>query len=860
MTQPSVPETEKHNSAKKRASRSRPADFPIIGIGCSAGGLEALQKFFGHVSADCGMAFVIIQHLDPHQASALPELIGHVASLPVQQAKNRMRVKPNHIYIIPPGEELLLMHATLYLLEPVPAPALRLPVDLFLRSLAEDRGERAIGVILSGMGSDGMLGLKAIKEKGGLGLAQDPVDAKFDSMPHTVINAGLADIVAPAAALPDKIAAYLSRRLRIESPQEASTPAAHSGLEKIVILLRDRTGNDFSGYKTATLYRRIERRTALHQLDGIGAYVNYLRTNLQELDLLFKELLIGVTCFFRDPNVWDVLRDNALPALLARYSQGGTLRAWVPACSSGEEAYSLAIVFKEAQNKLNPKYRFSLQIYATDLDADAIDKARRGIYPPNIAADVSPERLARFFVPEEGGYRVSKEIRNMLIFAQQNILSDPPFTQLDLLCCRNLLIYFGPALQKKLVPLFHYALKPDGLLVLGTSESVGPMTELFNKLDAKSHIFRRVDQKPTMMPLEFFSPSVAKLPAPASTEGKNLGRHENLEHFTDQFIQQHFAPPAVLVNGDGDILYISGRTGKYLEPAAGKVNINIHAMAREGLREALIGMIRKALSQTPPIRLHGIRVGTNGDSHRVDVVVQGLTHPEALRGRVLIVFYEVPSSPPEAKRRSKTPTSLALETELRQVREALRVAHEERQVSIEEYQSANEEMQSTNEELQSANEELTTSKEELQSLNEELHSVNAELLSKVDELTEIRNDMTNLLNSTQIATIFLDNELNLRRFTQHATALFKLIPGDVGRLLSDIVNELDYPELLHDAQEVLHTLVFREREAKTYDGRWFRIRIMPYRTLDNLIDGVVITFIDITEIKQLEAKLRQDKD
>jgi chemotaxis methyl-accepting protein methylase len=857
MALPSAPEAEKPNPATKRASRSRPADFPIIGIGCSAGGLEALLQFFGHVPADCGMAFVVIQHLDPHHASALPELIEHVASLPVQQAKNRMKMRPNQIYVIPPGEELLLMHATLYLMEPVPAPAVRLPVDLFLRSLAEDRGERAIGVILSGMGSDGMLGLKAIKEKGGLGLAQDPGEAKFDGMPQSVIDAGLADIVAPAAALPDKITAYLTRRLHIEPADEASAPAAHSALEKIVILLRDRTGHDFSGYKTATLYRRIERRTALHQLDGIGAYVGYLRTNLQELDLLFKELLIGVTSFFRDPSVWDVLRDDALPALLARYSQRSTLRAWVPACSSGEEAYSLAIVFREALDKLNPKYRFSLQIYATDLDADAIDKARRGIYPPNIAADVSPERLGRFFVAEEGGYRIGKEIRNMVVFAPQNLLSDPPFTQLDLLCCRNLLIYFGPALQKKLMPLFHYALKPDGLLVLGTSESVGNTTDLFTPLDAKSHIFRRLDQKPAMMPLEFFSPLAAKLPA--RPEGKTLSRHDNLEHLTDQFIQQHFAPPAVLVNGDGDILYISGRTGKYLEPAAGKVNINIHAMAREGLREALIGMLRKALSQTPPIRLPGIPVGTNGDSLRVDVVVQGLTHPEALRGRVLIVFYEVPPPPPEVKRRSKTPGSPALETELRQVREALRVAHEEMQASLEEYQSANEELQSTNEELQSANEELTTSKEELQSLNEELHSVNAELLSKVDELTGVRNDMTNLLNSTQIATIFLDSELKLRRFTQHATALFKLIPGDIGRPLSDIVNELDYPALMEDAQEVLNTLIFRESQAKTYDDRWFRVRIMPYRTLDNLIDGVVITFIDITEIKLLEAKLRQDE-
>jgi chemotaxis methyl-accepting protein methylase len=856
------PENAKKASETEPASKSRPQGFPVVGIGCSAGGLEALEKFFANVPSDCGMAFVIVQHLDRSHPSILPELIGGVAHLPVMQVKNRIRVQANHIYIIPPDQDLSLRHGVLYLSEPPPQSVLRLPIDFFLRSLAEDRVENGIGVILSGMGSDGMLGLKAIKEKGGLGLAQDPNEAKFDGMPRSVINAGLVDLVAPAAELPQKISAYLNQSLRLESSGGVAplAPAARSSLKKIINLLRNRSRNDFSEYKTSTLYRRIERRIALHQLDGINAYVRYLYANPQELDLLFKELLIGVTSFFRDSEVWVCLRDTGLPELMARHRGGAALRAWVPACSSGEEAYSLAIVFKEAMEKVRPEDRYTLQIYATDIDDEAIARARRGFYPDNIAADVSPERLSQFFVREKSGYRINREIRDMVIFAPQNVISDPPFTKIDILSCRNLLIYFGPALQKKLVPMFHYALNNDGLLVMGTAETVGSFTSLFESLDNKSRIYRRVvDHNLPSSQVEFSAagrPVFANIGAAA---GEAVSQSESMERQVDQFIQQHFAPPAVLVSGDGDILYISGRTGKYLEPAAGKINVNIHAMAREGLREALTGVIRNAQRQVEPIRLNGLRIGTNGGVQWVDLVVQGLTHPEALRGRVLVVFYDIPPPPVVGKGGRKTAGLQALELEMKQTREALRVAHEEMQSSIEEYQSTNEELQSANEELQSTNEELTTSKEELQSLNEELLTVNAELLSKVDELNGVRNDMTNLLNSTQIATIFLDNDLKLRRFTQPSTALFKLIPNDIGRALSDIATDLDYPDLKKDAQEVLSTLVFRERQAKTYDDRWYRVRIMPYRTLDNLIDGVVITFIDISEIKQLEAKLKQEK-
>ena len=802
------------------------------------------------------MAFVIVQHLAPEHVSALPDLLKRFTAMPVTEAADGMVVMPDSVYIIPPNKDLSLLHGKLHLLEPIAPRGLRLPIDFFLRTLAEDRKEKAIGVILSGMGSDGVFGLRAIKEKAGLTLAQEPASAQAESMPRCAIEAGVADIVAAPEALPGRIADTL-RHPSHELPLEPPTPAdVLTALDKIIILLRDRSGNDFSLYKTNTLYRRIERRMAVHQIATIEAYVKYLRGNAHELDLLFKELLIGVTNFFRDPEVWEVLRTETIPALLAQHPAGKALRAWVPACSTGEEAYSLAMVFKEAVELAQPEARFTLQIYATDLDADGIDTARRGFYPDNIAADVSPARLTRHFLPEEGGgYHISKDIREMVVFAPQNIIADPPFTKLDILTCRNLLIYFGAQLQKKLLPLFYYALNRNGLLLLGSAETIGNFSHLFEPVNNKARLFRRLDQAQALPDLEF----PGKVQTSTISEAPVSERPENLGQLTDQLIQQTWAPAAVVVNGEGDILYISGRTGKYLEPAAGKTNINIHAMAREGLREALTGVIRKALKDPQPVLLNGLKVGTNGGTQIVNVVVQALDKPEPLRGRVIIVFKDVPTPLPRRRSSKKVAAEshAALMQELQQTREALQVTHEEMQTTVEELKSSNEELQSTNEELQSTNEELTTSKEELQSLNEELQTVNAELQSKVDDLTWVRNDMTNLLNSTDIATVFLDNEMKLRRFTTFATKVFKLIPGDVGRPLSHVVTDLDYPQLKDDALEVLRTLVFQEKQVGTHDGRWYRVRIMPYRTQENVIDGVVITFIDISEIRQLEAELRK---
>ena len=838
--------------------------FPIVGIGASAGGLEALEQFLSGVPQASGMAFVIVQHLDPTHTGLLPEILRRATKMEVFQVKDRMKVKPDCVYVIPPNKELSILHGTLHLFAPTTPRGIRLPIDFFLRSLAEDQQEQSIGVILSGMGSDGTMGLRAIKEKAGVALVQEPESAKYDSMPRSAINAGLADLVAPAEALPGKLIDYLrhtyfSARLAPEAQENDQ-----SSLDKILIMLRSKSGQDFSLYKKNTVCRRIERRMGIHQISKISGYVRFLRENPQELELLFKELLIGVTNFFRDPATWEQLRCHAIPALLARHPSGGTLRAWSTGCSTGEEAYSLAIIFREALEQLKPAEDFKLQIFATDLDPDAIDKARQGHYLPNIAADVSPERLQRFFVADEQGYRIGKEIREMVTFATQNVAMDPPFTRLDILICRNLLIYLTPELQRKLLPVFHYSLTPGGVLFLGSSESVTTFTELFTPLDIKSKLFLR---RETAAPHEtlMLSDSYTLKRPDASKELPVLKPAVNLQTLADQLLLQHFSPPAVLVNNKGDILYINGRTGKYLEPAAGKANWNIFAMTREGLGFELGNAFQKALKQTEPVTIKGLKVGSNGNStQRVDITVQLIVEPEVLRGMLLIVFTDV-ATPPKKKRsvpgnstQHDTARAAELEQELGVARDLLQSTREENQSAQEELTSANEELQSTNEELQSTNEELTTSREEMQSLNEELQTVNAEQQSKMDELARVNNDMKNLLNSTEIVTIFLDNDLNLRRFTPGADKIFKLIPGDVGRPLSDIVNDLAYPEMTQEAQEVLRTLIFSEKQITATDGRWFSVRIMPYRTIENVIGGLVLTFMDISATKDLEAKMQKE--
>ena len=854
-TQPSIPPGEEQIPPD--------SSFPIVGIGASAGGLEALELFLANVPANSGMAFVIVQHLDPTHKGIMVELLQRGTSMPVMQVKDRTRVKPDSVYIIPPNKDMSILHGVLHLLDPVTPRGLRLPIDYFFRSLASDQMERSLGVILSGMGSDGTLGLRAIKENAGVVFVQDPATAKFSGMPYSAVQAGLADVVAPVEALPARIIAYLQYAPPLTKLGLVEDEKAVSALDKVVILLRAQTSHDFSLYKKTTIYRRIERRMGLHQISQIGAYVHYLQENPQEVDLLFRELLIGVTSFFRDPAVWEKLKTDVLPALVSGRVQNQVLRAWVAGCSTGEEAYSLAILFKEAVEKVKPAVNIHLQIFATDLDQDAIEKAREGVFPANIAADISPERLNRFFVPVERGYQVAKSIREMVIFARQNLIMDPPFTKLDLISCRNLLIYLTPELQKKLIPLFHYGLNPGGFLFLGSAETIGSFSDLFAPLDERSRLYRRLSITPTLPGemVEFPASFIATHLTPFRVEKPVIG----LPALVDSLLLQKYSPAAVLTNNKGDILYISGRTGKYLEPAAGKANWNIFSMARKGLAYELENAFRKVRLQKEPLTLKNLAVSTEGGTQIVDVTLQSIQEPEALLGMLLVVFNDVNLAPPDKTaprpRRSSSQSVQVkeLERDLTQARHEVQTIREEMQTSQEELKSSYEELQSSNEELQSTNEELTTSKEELQSMNEELQTVNNEMQAKVDELSHLNNDMKNLLDSTNIATLFLDESLCVRRFTSQATKITRLIPGDVGRPITDIASALFHPQLEQDAHEVLRTLVSIEKQINTPEDNWFAVRIMPYRTLENKIDGVVITFTDITASKKLEAELRARK-
>lgn len=849
----------------KNDSEAKKNKFPIACIGASAGGLEALEQFISHIPADSGIAYVVIQHLDPTQKGMLPELLQRKTVMKVLQVKNRMMVKANHVYVIPPNKNMSIANGMLYLVDPAEIRGLRLPIDFFMRSLAIDQHEKAIGIILSGMGSDGSFGLSAIKEQNGIIMAQDPADAKFDSMPRNAINSLVVDIVAPANELPVLLINYLNH-----IPQIISKPVTDyqdkTSLEKIILLIREQTGNDFSMYKKNTIYRRIERRMGVHQINKINSYVNFMKSNPKEVEILFKELMIGVTKFFREPEMWDKLTKDVLPDLMIKQHKGAVVRAWIAGCSTGEEAYSLAIVLKETLDKIKPNIGILIQIFATDLDNEAIETARKGVFTANITADVSPERLNRFFIFQDDQYRIKTEIREMIVFAQHNIAMDPPFTKLNILSCRNLLIYMDSELQKKMLGLFYYSMLPEAILLLGSSESLGNQSHLFKSVDDKLKIFKQSASVASNPESYDFTSNYSRSKSSSMVQKKQIRTIQNIEELTDKLLLQHFSPPGVLVNENGDILYISGRTGKYLEPAVGKANMNIYAMLREGLRSEFPTAFRKAVTNQDIVILQNQTVGTNGGTQNLNVTIKWIDKPDALKGLILIIFIDLPKvAKLEHQLKSRKGNNASsrqdeLEEELRHTREEMQKSLEEMQTSQEELKSTNEELQSTNEELQSTNEELTSSKEEMQSLNEELQTVNVEMQSKIDEFSRVNNDMNNLLNSTEIATLFLDKELNIRRYTPQATKIFKLIKSDIGRPITDLVSDLIYPELMHDSSEVLKTLVFIKKQIPTRDQRWYSVRIMPYRTQEDRIDGLVITLFNITDMKQMEDKLNENEN
>jgi two-component system CheB/CheR fusion protein len=859
----------------RRTQAVERARFPVVGIGASAGGLSALEAFFSAQPNDAGagMAYVLVQHLAPDRESALSELLGRCTTMPVVDVEDGVAVQPDHVYVIPPDRDLALLDGTLQLLEPTAPRGLRLSIDFFFRSLAQDQREFAVCIVLSGTGSDGALGLRAVKGDGGLTIAQEPSSAAYEGMPQSAIATGCVDAILEPEEMLGRLSSYA--RLRF-GDHPAGVPSApllgEDTLRKICLRIRAHTGHDFSQYKQTTLVRRIARRMALHQLEREEDYLRFLQKHSVEIEALFADLLIGVTRFFRDPAAFTALETEVLPALLERRA-GGTLRLWVAGCSTGEEAYSIAMVLQELL--ASAKRHCAVQIFASDIDAEAIAQARGGVYPAAIAADVSPERLERFFVKdaESDVYRVTKLLRDQVIFSEQDLIKDPPFSKLDLISCRNLLIYMTSQLQKKLIPLFHYALAPEGALFLGSSETVGEFASLFEAIDRQHKLYKRrsdVASGATRLALPAFPERVA--PGTLALEARGDSRRRgkaNLGTLTERALLDHHAHVGVLINGRGEILHIYGRTGHYLEPTPGDAQMNILKMAREGLRRPLTMALHKAVSERAVVHKERLKVRSNGASELVDVVVRPLhetTEVTAESDLWLVVIVPRTEVADEASVAEGDDTrgaesderAAALEQELRAKEEYLQTTLEEMETSNEELKSTNEELQSVNEELQSSNEELETSKEELQSVNEELATVNAELQTKVSELSRTNNDMNNLLAGTGVGTLFVDHQLRIARFTPAATQVINLIQTDVGRPVGHVVSNLiDYQDLVRDAQAVLDSLAPLEREVQTTDGRWYLMRIRPYRTLDNVIEGVVITFVDISSRRLAELAHRE---
>jgi two-component system CheB/CheR fusion protein len=843
-------------------------NFPIVGIGASAGGLEALEVFFRFLPIDTGFGYIVLLHLDPTQKGMMPELLQRFTKMQVIAAENGALILADHVYVLPSNKSMLVENRTLYLIETEKKRGLRLPIDLFLKSLAKDQKSNCAGIILSGMGADGSEGMLSIKNNGGSVFVQDPKSSKFDDMPKNAI-ASLTELKIDLIASPELIASNLFQILksdRISNKTSIDSLEYISPLKKIQSILMTVTGNDFSSYKSNTMIRRIERRMSVHYIKNMDDYVNFIKKNSGELELLFKELLIGVTHFFRDHLVWEKLKSNIIPDLFAKAKSGDTIRSWIVGCSTGEEAYSLAIIFTEVLENLVDKKQLNFQIFATDIDEDAITKARQGLFSEGISKDISTERLERFFNRVENGYRVTQRLREMVVFAPHNIIKDPPFTKLNIVSCRNIMIYLENVLQKKMLTLFHYCLIQGGYLLLGSAETIGEQNASnYSTIDTKLHIYRKDNNFRKNDILDFPTSFINKKKdiMPILKTQKNT---PNIQALTEQLILQKFAPASVLTNESGDILFITGNTGNYLEPAAGKASLNLFIMARLGIRHEISIAFRKAKDSYNVMHLKNLKVEANSMLHLVDVIIQKIEHPEPLRDLFLVVFKNVPTLIPKQENKTKdiikNPNSdqFLLETELQRVKEELQLTIEEMQSSQEELKSSNEELQSTNEELQSTNEELTSSKEEMQSLNEELQSVNSELQIKVDDYIAITNDFKNLLDSTDIATLFLDMELRIRRFTKQVGAIFNLIPTDIGRPFTDIVNKLDYPTISTDARSVIENLVFIEKTIPSKDGRWLTVKIMPYRTIDNKIIGLVLTFSDITKMKELEFTLRQTNE
>jgi two-component system CheB/CheR fusion protein len=856
---PDVPDEDGLPSSAEGTLPAPRGGLPVVGVGASAGGVGALQTFFRHMPADSGMAFVVVLHLSPQYESQLAEVLQQTTAMPVLQVTEAMPLDHDRVYVIPPAKQLALHEGVLQLSDPVEPRGQRAPIDLFFRSLAESQGPRAAAIVLSGTGADGAMGAQRVKEHGGFVLAQDPAEAEYGMMPRHAIATGLVDCVLPVAELPGALVAYWQRAEALTLPSAGPPGGADEGesLRELLALLLARTSHDFSQYKRSTVLRRIGRRMQVTGAPTLSTYLALLRGNPEESAALLRDLLISVTNFFRDPPAWQALA-AAIPGLFRGKQADDAVRVWVAGCATGEEAYSVAMLLVEYGSTLES--RPSIQVFATDIDERAIAVARQGLYPETIAVDVSEERLQRFFSSEPGHYRVRKELRELVLFAPHNLLRDPPFSRLDLITCRNLLIYLNRPMQAKILQLFRYILQPAGLLLLGSSESTAVAPTLFEPLDSSQPIFRRAAPSAAQYAPKLPLVSAPRRQIPVDSQAGEHGP-PSFERIAAHALFQ-YGPPSILINDAYEIVHLDRGAGRFLQLADGAPSPNLlkalHPELRLELRNALDQTLEGGLrTETRPVRLL-----IAGAPRTVSIVVQPLVEPAWAHGLLLVLFNEMPDSgdPALATLGDAEPLVRQLEQELRRTKEQLRAAIEQYDAALEAHKISTEELQASNEELRAATEELEASKEELQSINEELLTVNQELQHKVEEVSHVNSDLQNLMTSTAIGTIFVDRELRIKRYTPSAQAIVNLLPGDLNRPLAHLTHILAYDQLVPDAARVLATLTPVEREVGSADGRWYLLRIQPYRTETDYIDGVVLTFVDVSQLRQAQRALRTSQE
>ncbi|MFP4619333.1 MAG: chemotaxis protein CheB [Spirochaetaceae bacterium] len=856
--------------------------FRVVGIGASAGGLEALEEFFRAVPGDTNLAFVVVQHLSPDYKSLMVELLSKYTRMKVVRAEDGMPVRANHVYLITPRKNLNIFHGKLYLTEQKHGQSLNLPIDIFLRSLAEDSKEKAIGIILSGTGSDGTLGIRAVKGAGGLVFAQDNLSAKFDGMPNSASSTGMVDYVLP----PQKIAEELARIIQHPLIHREGGEESEKGMEeandlsKILSILRDRVGHDFSAYKDSTVVRRIERRISINRLGSMKEYASLVDTSLHEVNVLYKDLLIGVTRFFRDREAFQKLEDTVIPALLKDRDKDRKLRIWSMGCSTGEEPYSLAILFYKKMKELNREY--DIKIFATDTDRESIEYAGVGVYPESIVADIDQDLLQRYFTKKQNTFQVKPEIRKMVIFAHHNIMRDPPFSSIDMVSCRNMLIYLKPKFQQKVLGALHFSLRKGGYLLLGTSETVGDLGGVFTPVDSRLKIFRCQRKNPSDKLSDYFVPPVhietkkkrepEKKPYIRNTS--SLRNNDDMLESAYSYLLQEYVPPSVVVDSSLNLVHICRESGDLIRMPAGKVSLNVLTLVPDGLKAAVSTAVHRSIKENSPITYGGLYY-KNGDetgdetgdtSYRINLSVRPVLDGEnKAAGYFLIVF---DSSGVE---RSRTPeqTGHELQESVRADRQheivtdleqELQFTKENLQATIEELETSNEELQATNEELIASNEELQSTNEELQSVNEELYTVNAEYQNKIEELTMVNNDIKNFLNNTDIGMVFLDKNLTIRKYTPAVSSAINIMEMDIGRPLEHLTRNIRYPNFIKKVKEVLETLVPVEEEIVTKENRYMMMKINPYRTINNVIEGIVLVFVDIDERIQSEQQLERERN